>query len=440
MPPVLPSIFRCFRPAVSRPEAETAAPSSSRGPDQPGSPERSPRRAPAALQGLTPRTGSSRRQAAPEPPETPAEPAHFLTDGERQFGGYLMARDVDQRPVHGEPLDALRDANETLLQARRILKHGRGNVRVDIDATNGLSTRIAQGGRSIQESMWRAHPKPVVWAAIAMVAGAGNCGEHADLATFLHAAKLKEGEAVDNVHIDDFDHFWAVVHRAEPDLQRDIYIDPWGKGPALFAVDGMVTYRPGERHTKFGYDKASGEEAHADMEMLETVLATRMRNGIGETMRRLGPDYRYPPDKVWGVTPIVARAFTDRVKAELSKPADLDKLAVPPDCATPSSVEPPVTNERLMQPLRHEIHATRIARTLGAHSVDTMTHAAPRIVQVASDLQRYPIEPHPLQARKDAEDIAAAEQRRARRAALGKGTPPEAESAPPPLSAPETPA
>ncbi|WP_247305375.1 AVRPPHE avirulence protein [Ralstonia pseudosolanacearum] len=440
MPPVLPSIFRCFRPAVSRPEAETAAPSSSQGPDQPGSPERSPRRAPAALQGLTPRSGSSRRQALPEPPETPAEPAHFLTDGERQFGGYLMARDVDQRPVQGEPLDALRDANETLLQARRILKHGRGNVRGDIDATNGLSTRIAQGGRSIQESMWRAHPKPVVWAAIAMVAGAGNCGEHADLATFLHAAKLKEGEAVDNVHIDDFDHFWAVVHRAEPDLQRDIYIDPWGKGPALFAVDGMVTYRPGERHTKFGYDKASGEEAHADMEMLETVLATRMRNGIGETMRRLGPDYRYPPDKVWGVTPIVARAFTDRVKAELSKPADLDKLAVPPDCATPSSVEPPVTNERLMQPLRHEIHATRIARTLGAHSVDTMTHAAPRIVQVASDLQRYPIEPHPLQARKDAEDIAAAEQRRARRAALGKGTPPEAESAPPPLSAPETPA
>ncbi|MHA6884946.1 AVRPPHE avirulence protein [Ralstonia pseudosolanacearum] len=440
MPPVLPSIFRCFRPSVSRPEAETAAPSSSRGPDQPGSPARSPRRAPAALQGLTPRSGSSRRQALPEPPETPAEPAHFLTDGERQFGGYLMARDVDQRPVQGEPLDALRDANETLLQARRILKHGRGNVRVDIDATNGLSTRIAQGGRSIQESMWRAHPKPVVWAAIAMVAGAGNCGEHADLATFLHAAKLKDGEAVDNVHIDDFDHFWAVVHRAEPDLQRDIYIDPWGKGPALFAVDGMVTYRPGERHTKFGYDKASGEEAHADMEMLETVLATRMRNGIGETMRRLGPDYRYPPDKVWGVTPIVARAFTDRVKAELSKPADLDKLAVPPDCATPSSVEPPVTNERLMQPLRHEIHATRIARTLGAHSVDTMTHAAPRIVQVASDLQRYPIEPHPLQARKDAEDIAAAEQRRARRAALGKGTPPEAESAPPPLSAPETPA
>ncbi|MHA6911907.1 AVRPPHE avirulence protein [Ralstonia pseudosolanacearum] len=440
MPPVLPSIFRCFRPSVSRPEAETVAPSSSQGPDQPGSPERSPRRAPAALQGLTPRSGSSRRQALPEPPETPAEPAHFLTDGERQFGGYLMARDVDQRPVQGEPLDALRDANETLLQARRILKHGRGNVRGDIDATNGLSTRIAQGGRSIQESMWRAHPKPVVWAAIAMVAGAGNCGEHADLATFLHAAKLKEGEAVDNVHIDDFDHFWAVVHRAEPDLQRDIYIDPWGKGPALFAVDGMVTYRPGERHTKFGYDKASGEEAHADMEMLETVLATRMRNGIGETMRRLGPDYRYPPDKVWGVTPIVARAFTDRVKAELSKPADLDKLAVPPDCATPSSVEPPVTNERLMQPLRHEIHATRIARTLGAHSVDTMTHAAPRIVQVASDLQRYPIEPHPLQAQKDAEDIAAAEQRRARRAALGKGTPPEAESAPPPLSAPETPA
>ncbi|MGC0014512.1 AVRPPHE avirulence protein, partial [Ralstonia pseudosolanacearum] len=108
-PPVLPSILRCFRPAVSRPEAETAAPSSSQEHDRPGSPERSPRRAPAALQGLTPRAGSSRRQAAPE---APAGPARFLTDGERQFGGYLMARDVDQRPVHGEPLDTLRSANE----------------------------------------------------------------------------------------------------------------------------------------------------------------------------------------------------------------------------------------------------------------------------------------------------------------------------------------
>ncbi|AZU57636.1 AVRPPHE avirulence protein [Ralstonia pseudosolanacearum] len=425
MPPVLPSILRCFRPAVSRPEAETAAPSSSQEHDRPGSPERSPRRAPAALQGLTPRAGSSRRQAAPD---APAGPARFLTDGERQFGGYLMARDVDQRPVHGEPLDTLRSANETLLQTRRILTHGRGNVEDDIDATHGLSTHIAQGGRSIQESMWRAHPKPVVWAAIAMVAGAGNCGEHADLATFLHAAKLKEGEAVDNVHIDDFDHFWAIVHRAEPDLERDVYIDPWGKGPAIFAVDGMMTYRPGERRTKFGYDKASGEEAHADMEMLATVLATRMRGGISNTMHRLGPDYRYPPERVWAVTPIVAQRFTDRVKAEMSKPADLGKLAVPPDCAPPSSVEPPVTNERLMQPLRHEIHATRIARTLGAHSVDTMAHAARRIVAVASDLQGYPIEAHPLQAKKDAEDIAAAERRRARRAALGKGEPPATES------------
>lgn len=125
------------------------------------------------------------------------------------------------------------------------------------------------------------------------------------------------------------------------------------------------------------------------------------------------------------MTPIVARAFTDRVKADMSKPADLDKLAVPPDCATLSSAEPPVTNERLMQPLRREIHATRVARMIGAHSVDTMTDAAQRIVEVASDLRGYPVQPHPLQAKKDAEDITAAERRRARRAALGKDTPPE---------------
>ncbi|QUP52306.1 AVRPPHE avirulence protein [Ralstonia syzygii] len=424
MPPVLPSILRCFRSAVSRPGEETTTTSATQGPDQPDSPGRSPRRAPAALQGLTPRAGSSRQQAVPE---ASSEPARFLTDGERQLGGYLMAREIDERPVEGEALDTLRTANGTLLQTRQMLPYGRGNVHDDIDATNGSSTIIAQGGRSIQTSMWRAHPKPVVWAAIAMVAGAGNCGEHADLATFLHAAKLKEGEEVDNTHIEGFDHFWAVLHRATPDLERDVFIDPWGKGPALFAVDGAMTYHPGERETKFHYDKASGEEAHADMEMLGTVLATRMRGGIIDAMHKLGPDYRYPPEKLWAVTPIVAQRFANRVKEAMSKPADLGKLAPPPDSPSPS-VEPPVINESLMQPLRQEIHATRIARTLGAHSVDTMTHAAPRIAEVARDLRQYPVAPHPLQAKQDADDIAAAERRRARRAALGKDTPPETQT------------
>ncbi|WP_231649603.1 hypothetical protein ACEQUB_03498 [Ralstonia syzygii] len=111
----------------------------------------------------------------------------------------------------------------------------------------------------------------------------------------------------------------------------------------------------------------------------------------------------------------------------MSKPADLGKLAPPPDSTTPS-VEPPVINESLMRPLRQEIHATRIARTLGAHSVDTMAHAAPRIAEVARDLRQYPVAPHPLQAKQDADDIAAAERRRARRAALGKDTPPETQT------------
>ncbi len=424
MPPPLPSILRCFRPAVARAGEETTTTSATQGSDQPDSPGRSPRQVPAALQGLTPRTGSSRRQAVPE---APPKPASFLTDGERQLGGYLMAREIDERPVEGEALDTLRTANETLLQTRQLLPYGRGNVDDDINATNGLSTIIAQSGRSIQEAMWRAHPKPVVWAAIAMVAGAGNCGEHADLATFLHAAKLKEGEEVDNTHVEGFDHFWAVLHRATPDLERDVFIDPWGKGSVLFAVDGAMTYHPGERQTKFHYDQASGKEAHADMEMLETVLAARMRSGISNTMRRLGPDYRYPPEKLWAVTPIVAGRFANRVREEMSKPANLSKLAPLPDSTTPS-VEPPVIDESLMRPLRQEIHATRIARTLGAHSVDTMAHAARRIVEVASDLRKYPLEAHPLQAKKDAEDIAAAERRRARRAALGKGEPPTTES------------
>ncbi|MFV8605854.1 AVRPPHE avirulence protein [Ralstonia pseudosolanacearum] len=422
MPPVLPSILRCFRPAVSRPEAETAAPSSSQEHNRPGSPERSPRRAPAALQGLTPRAGSSRRQAVPE---TPPEPASFLTDGECQLGGYLMAREVDRRPVEGEPLDALRPANETLLQARRMLPYGRGNVDEDIAVTRGASSIRAEAGRQIQDFMADAHPEPVIFGVIPMVSGAGNCGEHADLATVLHAAKLKNDEQVHRTSVPGTDHCWAVLRGGTPDPKKDVVIDPWGKGPAIFAEDSEYSRDSERNKTSFYYDRASGAQAQADVEMLRTVLEPEMRRRITNSIHALGPDFRYSPEMIWAVEPSVAQDFAQRVQEAMAQPADLSKLAAPDNAA--ASVEPPVTNESLMRPLRQAIQATRTARTLGARNVDAIAHAAGRIVEVAQDLRGYPVALHLDQPAEDAAEAKAAEQRRTRRAALGKGASPETE-------------
>ncbi|WP_328515843.1 AVRPPHE avirulence protein [Ralstonia solanacearum] len=371
-------------------------------------------------------------------PEAPPEPAHFLTDGEHQFGGYLMAREIDGRPVEGKALDRLHPANETVLESRQYLSHGRGNVHDDIDASQGLSTVLMESGRDVQETLWRIHPKPVAWVAAAMVAKAGNCGEHGEMATFLHATKLKEGEQVHNTHKEGFDHNWAVLRRSGPNWmhdawtqlrhggsnpKRDIVMDPWAKGPAIFAEDSAFSRDSRKQISTFHYDKSSGAEAHSEMHMLHTMMGAHMRDSMIDGIKSRGPDFRYPSGGLWAVTPVVGKHFAERVQEKMARPINVDKLAARDSAA--HAAEAPVINEEQMRPLRREIHATRVARTIGAHSVDTMTHAAQRIVEVASDLRGYPVQPHPLQAKKDAEDITAAERRRARRAALGKDTPPE---------------
>ncbi|XLV73731.1 AVRPPHE avirulence protein [Ralstonia syzygii subsp. celebesensis] len=328
-----------------------------------------------------------------------------------------------------------------MLESRQYLSHGRGNVHDDINATNGLSSVLVASGRDARDSVLRAHPKPVAQVAAAMVAKAGNCGEHADVATFLHATKLKKDERVHSTNRDGLDHSWAVLRRGGPnwmqdawtqlrhggsDPKRNIVMDPWAKGPAIFAEDSEFSRSGWKQKTKFHYDKSSGAEAHSEMDRLHTMLGSSMRNNVVDGIHKRGPDFRFSSDSLWAATPVVSTEFTARVQEKMARPVNVDKLA--PQGSAAHAAEAPVIDEERMRPLRREIHATRIAKTLGAYSVDTMAHAAPRIVEVASDLREYPVAAHPLQAKQDADDIAAAERRRARRAALGKDTPPETQT------------
>jgi hypothetical protein len=163
---------------------------------------------------------------------------------EMPLAGYLLARALDGRKVDGVDLERLRRADESVRETRALLPHGRGNVRQDIDASrNGSSFRVDAARTS-------ALGTPSL-AARAIWAGAGKCGEHAELVTVAHAARLhtESNEAVlllANVLID---HGWAesVIPRPlrlsslwKPD-ERAIVLDAWKDGPAVFAPDSTRT-------------------------------------------------------------------------------------------------------------------------------------------------------------------------------------------------------
>lgn len=122
-------------------------------------------------------------------------PRSTLSDGELQLGGYLHDRRITGRPVEGTDFEDLVRANETVMETRQALAYGRGNVTDDIDDSNGQSTIRTEAGRRARKSLPYAYDHPVRVAASSLAARAGNCGEHAYVAAFLHAPKLRGGPA-----------------------------------------------------------------------------------------------------------------------------------------------------------------------------------------------------------------------------------------------------
>ncbi|HVW50431.1 MAG TPA: AVRPPHE avirulence protein [Trinickia sp.] len=320
-----------------------------------------------------------------------------LSDGERQLGGYLLGRQIVGRPVEGDALDQITRANDTVMTARQTLAHGRGNVYDDVEDSHGQSTVRAEAGRRVGRAIPNDYAAELRTVAGAMTAQAGNCGDHADVATFLHAGKLREGEQVYSVGSKTVDHGWAEQRARKPNRERDLVMDPWGKGPAVFAVDGEFSQHGAKVALDHHYDHATGAAAHAEMRELQRAHGRAMRANLRKKMDDLGPDYRYSRKKIWAPTPVISRAFTQRVQQKMVEPPDAAKLAPPRAKGTRRANEPIHMEEVRMAPLRHEIRATHIARTLGASGIREVTSAAQRIGYVAADLRDYPLGSHPAQ-------------------------------------------
>ena len=403
MPRPLQSILNCFRPTP--PAEERASTSTGQPADSASHP---PRRAPVTLQGLANFDAQRIRQRQVEIQALVPDTRKALSDGESQLGGYVHARQVDGRPVEGPALERLKRGNETVMETRQALAHGRGNVTADINDSNGQSTIRTAAGRRIgrkylpgtcirKKGPLFKYPADIRAAAGAMAAQAGNCGDHANVAAFLHAAKLEDGERVHAVSSKTVDHVWAELHGETSDRTHDIVMDAWGKGPAIFAEDGVFSADEQGTAIEHHYDKASGAEAHAAMCRLQVEHEPRIQEHLQRQMKKLGPDFRFPDNAICDATAVICAEFAERVPRKMSRPVDPAKLAPPLASEAQQSTEPVQMGELWMAPLRQQIHATETARALGASGVREVTQAAERIAHVAADLRRYPLESHPAQ-------------------------------------------
>ena len=369
MPSSLKSVLCCFRPTVSG-EGETSR--AARRADE--STSSSPR-ASGMLAGLAPR--------------------HALSDGECQLGGYLMGRELVVGPVEGADFDNIRRANQTVIDTRRALRHGRGNVIDDIDYSGGQSTVRTEAGRRLEQKLLDTEvPPDISRVASALTAQAGNCAEHADVAAFLHAARMREGEQVYTIGHETIDHQWAEWRGEGLDGERRIVMDAYAKGPAIFAEDGAYSHNEHETVHDHDYNPTYGAHVHAEVQKLPQK---RLQKQLHRQMKKVGASFRYGEDSLWDPTAVVSPEFAASVSGAMSRPLNTAPLMPPPAFGAHESAEPALTGEQWMAPLRHQIHAGRMARRLDANGVQEVARAAMRIADVAADLRGFPVEPHPQQ-------------------------------------------
>ena len=370
----LKSVLCCFRPTASG-EGETSR--ARRHIDESAS---SSPRASGMLAGLAPRGR--------------------LSDGECQLGGYLMGRELVVGPVEGADFDSIRRANQTVIDTRAALRHGRGNVREDIDYSGGQSTVRTVAGRRLEERLLATEvPPDISRVASALTAQAGNCAEHADVAAFLHAARMREGEQVYTIGHETIDHQWAEWRGEGSEGERRIVMDAHAKGPAIFAEDGTYSHNERETLRDHDYNPTYGAYVHAEVQKLPQE---RLQKQLRREMKKVGRNFRYRDESLWDHPPsVVSPEFAENVSRAMSRPLNTAPLSQRAEFAGHEPAEPVLTDEPRMAPLRRQIHAIEMARRFGADGVQEVARAATRIADVAADLRGFPLAPHPAQFEHD---------------------------------------
>ena len=316
-----------------------------------------------------------------------AETMPRLAPKETALAGYLFMRAIDGRHVEGGDLTNLRKGNDTVLETREALAYGRGNVTTDIQASNHESSRRVAVAREITRHLDRLQQDfgPSDAAAVAMFVAAGNCGEHAGVATSLHVAKLGQTESAHDVTREGADHLWSEC-RSGKGRDHDVVIDPWAEGPAIFAPDGAYTRKEKGLRSVGAYLASESYAVSESIKRTTQLLEAHAQANLDRRLDKLNRQgYRIPKKRVWQPEPIFSTSFARRVGKKLGMKASTTgaKLGrwVRGLVGLPQKERPPNA------PLLDEIRAVGVARSLGG-SVKTAAKDAADIVDAAKDLVR----------------------------------------------------
>lgn len=224
-----------------------------------------------ALEHLPP-PGTRGTGSTSAPARVSAAPAR-MTDAELPLAAYLLMRAVDGRPVAAPEIARLRLANASVNETRQLLKHGRGNVDVDVRATHNESTWRMKAARTFRQEReqkanvpWNAFEQRAPYsAAAASVFGAGNCGEHTSTATVYHSRRLAPNEEVHYVNAPAAGHTFSEARiPSAPEAEqpeRTIVMDAWTKGPAVLAADAHFAKRRSGLQSLLHYNADTGRDA-----------------------------------------------------------------------------------------------------------------------------------------------------------------------------------
>ncbi|RMQ57055.1 AvrPphE [Pseudomonas savastanoi pv. phaseolicola] len=296
-----------------------------------------------------------------------------ISDTPSSLPGYLLLRRLDRRPLDEDSIKALVPADEALREARRALPFGRGNIDVDAQRTHLQSGARAVAAKRLRKDAERAGHEPmpendemnwhVLVAMSGQVFGAGNCGEHARIASFAYRALAQESgrSPREKIHLAEQpgkDHVWAETDNSSAG-SSPIVMDPWSNGAAILAEDSRFAKDRSAVERTYSFTLAmaaeAGKVARETAENVLTHTTSRLQKRLADQLPNVSPleGGRYQPEKS-----VLDEAFARRVS---------DKL---------NSDDP-------RRALQMEIEAVGVAMSLGAEGVKTVARQAPKVVRQA---------------------------------------------------------
>ena len=300
---------------------------------------------------------------------------------EVSLGGYLLARQVDRRPVDLQDQALLRIANSAVTRTRATIPY-RGNVDVDLQTSELESLVRERVASRLTETLLRGRPMHpdsrsniIIQSALASrVSGGGNCQEYAansSLAYGTEALTLMRPSS-EEIHIvarRNKDHGWAEVR---PSSEQSVVMDAWADGPAVLAEDSHFAKDRDDLVSLAQFDLASASRgdslAGRGAQMMLETRGARVQEHFRKAREEIHSG-QIPCDNISSPQRVIEDHFANRVRDTLSEAAT--RQARHGDWSASVIVD---------------VRAVSVAKSLGSSGVSTIVNDARRIRQELDSL------------------------------------------------------